>query len=159
MAKGVGLFPFKPSKVQHFYNKAQNKPLFDSEFLEQKELLKIEDTEKDWTYLHVYSKRKGYTLVKPRDYLMSATLFKLNDTLYAVGHSIECPDCPPSPGCVRSVIDFVINEFAPGPEGKGCCFTRTFRAQPGGMIPQVVADSVIKRSGMDLLNLRNAMLE
>ena len=34
MAKGVGHFPFKPSKVQHFYNKTENRPLFDSEFLE-----------------------------------------------------------------------------------------------------------------------------
>lgn len=34
LAKGVGLFPFKPSKVQHFYTKSENRPLFDSEFLE-----------------------------------------------------------------------------------------------------------------------------
>ena len=66
---------------------------------------------------------------------MSAILFKINDNLYAVGHSIDLPEVPVSPDCVRSTIDFVINEFAPGPDGKGCTFTRTFRAQPGGMIP------------------------
>ena len=66
---------------------------------------------------------------------MSGLIFKLGDNHYSIGHSIDLPEQPPASDCIRSTVDFVINEFAPGPEGKGCRFIRTFRAQPGGMIP------------------------
>ncbi len=36
MAKGVGTFPFKPLKVRKFYEKMENKPLFDEQFISGK---------------------------------------------------------------------------------------------------------------------------
>ncbi len=118
-----------------FYCKEANKPLFDKEQLESKEVLKIEDADKECSFLQVYSRRRGYTLVSQREYFLSAVQFRIEDTYYIVAHSVNHPDYPEKGDAVRSIVDFVINEFKPGDKGAGCSFTRCFRAQPKGMVP------------------------
>ena len=47
IAKGVGYLPFKPEKVMKFYEKVENKPLFDDYFVDGKTIESIKDKAND----------------------------------------------------------------------------------------------------------------
>lgn len=97
--------------------------------------------------------------MKDRDFVANLTRFKHGDKTIVVSHSVEHPDYPEIKEAVRASLDFLICEFAPGPEGKGCVFTRVFKADPKGAVPDMIKSLIIKRSGQEMVDLRKAMLE
>ena len=160
MAKGVAQFPFKPEKVRKYTEKMENRPLYDEMHDEGVVFNTIEDKENEVIIFELYSKRSGMKLVDPRDFVCNHVAFKVGDTWMACSHSIEHPSYAEVPkSTVRGQLDFYIFEFAPGEGGKGCTFRRMFRAHPKGSIPDIIVNMVMKNSGMELYDMRKAMLE
>ncbi len=60
---------------------------------------------------------------------------------------MEHPDYPEVKDVVRACLHFLICEFKVGPDGKGSTFTRLFKADPKGSLPDFVKTLVLKRSG------------
>ena len=159
MAKGVGQLPFKPEKVMKFYEKIENKPLYDEYFSEGKMIDSVQDKDHNCEFFYTYTRRGNLPVVKDRDFVANLTRFKIGDKTFVVSHSVDHPDYPENKDAVRGHLEFLICEFAPGPEGKGCIFTRVFKADPKGSVPDMIKGLIIKRSGQEMVDLRKAMLE
>ena len=159
MGKGIGHIPFKPEKIYKFYLKLENKPLYDEHFMDGKIFDKVVDKTNNCEFFNSWMKRGNVKVIQPRDSVNAYAKFYIGDAIYLVAHSITHPDYPETPDAVRAVLDFLVAEWKPGADGKGCTFSRIFRADPKGSIPDFVKNLVIKRSGMEMIDLRKAMLE
>ncbi len=103
--------------------------------------------------------RGNIKLVDDRDAVVNYLSFKIGDIWYSISHSIEHPDYSHMKGIIRAQVEYFISEYAPGEAAKGCKLSRFARIDPMGSIPDFVKDIVTKRAGMDMLDMRKAMLE
>ena len=82
MVKGVCHFPFKPDKVRKYYEKLDNRPLYDEQFGEGWNMMEtIVDKENEVEFSEVYFCKGKIKIIDPRDTCFHRIDFKVGDVL------------------------------------------------------------------------------
>ncbi len=117
------------------------------------------DKDNGCEFSYAYSVRGKIKMVQPRDVTVLFCNFKVGDTVYIAAKGVDHPEMPETKEYIRAELDFLVSEFKPGPEGKGTTFTRVFRINPKGSLPEFVKNLILKKSGMEMIEIRKAMLD
>lgn len=157
--KGEGTVHTTATKFITLMNNIDKRPLFDDMFHSGEVIEKFEDEENEvWAGL-IHIRRKGMMMIKSRDILQASLKFKGDgDIWYSVAHSVESEKCPPIKDAVRAFAEFLIYELKPSEDGKSCYATKIFRFDPKGSIPDMIKKKILKKGGLELESIKNALL-
>ena len=101
-------------------------------------------------------------MIKSRDIVQCSLVFKGGpdgETWYVIAHSVETEKCPPIKESVRGDLNFMIWELAPKEGGKASYITKMFRIDPKGSIPDMIKNKIIKKGGLEIEAIKNALLD
>lgn len=159
--KGEGVVHTTATKFINLMSNLDKRPLFDDMYHSGEVLDKFEDEENDVCVSLIHMRRKGMAIIKSRDVLQATLKFKGGadgETWYSVAHSVESDKCPPIKESVRAFAEFLIYELKPAEGGKSCNATKLFRFDPKGSIPDMFKKKILKKGGLELESIKNALL-